>query len=68
VAAETGFGDSATEHLLAGSPLADYAVAGIDSPVLSTAIVGLLGCALTFILGWAANALVKRLSARRQAQ
>ena len=51
VAADQGIDAAVTDHDLAGSPLADYGVDGIDSPVLGTGIAGLTGIAATFVIG-----------------
>ena len=40
----------AEEHEV-GGPLADYAVAGIDNPYLSTAVAGVLGVLVVFAIG-----------------
>lgn len=47
VAAEEGFADSAAEHELGDSPLADYAVDGIDDERVSAGASGLIGVLLT---------------------
>ncbi len=47
VAEEEGFADSATEHQLDDSPLADYAVDGVDDESISTGASGLIGVLLT---------------------
>lgn len=51
VAEEEGFADSADDHQLADSPLADYAVEGIDTEPVSTGVSGIIGVLLTFGLG-----------------
>jgi cobalt/nickel transport protein len=48
------------DHQLADSPLADYAVRGIDNPYLSTGVSGVLGVLLTFGVGAGAFWLVRR--------
>lgn len=48
VAHAHGFADTARDSVTAGSPLADYAVAGIGASRLSGGLAGVLGCALTF--------------------
>lgn len=50
----------AREHEV-GGPLADYGVAGIDNPTLSTSLAGVVGVLLVFGIG----ALVFRLARRR---
>jgi cobalt/nickel transport protein len=39
------------EHQLAGSPLADYAVRGIDNEYLATGLSGVIGVLITFAVG-----------------
>jgi cobalt/nickel transport protein len=41
----------AQDHELADSPFADYGIAGIDNPFLSTALAGVLGVLATFAVG-----------------
>ncbi len=65
VAEATGFEDAAVESAAAGSPLADYAVAGIDDPILSNVVVGFLGCAVVFLIGIGVGAIVRRRAASR---
>lgn len=48
------------EHQLAGSPLADYGIRGIDNPYLATGLSGVLGVALTFAVGGGLFWLVRR--------
>jgi len=61
VAESMGFGSAAQDSAVAGSPLADYAVAGIDQPWLAVGVAALCGCALTFGIAW----LIGRMVARR---
>ena len=51
VALDQGFAGSATEHGAAGSPLADYAVSGVQNSALSTGLAGVIGVLLCFALG-----------------
>jgi cobalt/nickel transport protein len=44
----TCMAQGAKDHEVAGSPLADYAVTGLDNPYLSTGLSGVLGVLLTF--------------------
>ncbi len=60
VAIDEGFADTETEHDLGDSPLADYAVSGVDSEGLSKGLSGVLGILATFALGLALFALAKR--------
>jgi cobalt/nickel transport system permease protein len=46
VAEQLGFIDTAEDSVVAGSPLGDYAVLGIDNPVLATGLAGLVGVVL----------------------
>jgi cobalt/nickel transport protein len=39
------------DHQLAGSPLADYGIKGIDNPYLSTGLAGVAGVLITFAVG-----------------
>jgi hypothetical protein len=48
VAIDEGFDRSATEHALDGSPVAGYAVRGIDDGVVGKGLSGLIGVLLTF--------------------
>ena len=50
VAAQEGFIDTADDHPI-GGPLTDYGVAGIDSATVGTAIAGIIGVLLTFLVG-----------------
>lgn len=44
----TCMAQGAKDHEVAGSPLAEYAVTGLDNPYLSTGLSGVLGVLLTF--------------------
>jgi cobalt/nickel transport protein len=44
----TCMAQGAKDHEVAGSPLADYSVSGLDHPYLSTGLSGVLGVLLTF--------------------
>jgi cobalt/nickel transport protein len=48
------------EHQLKDSPLADYGIAGIDNPYLSTGLAGVTGVLLTFGLGYGLFWLARR--------
>jgi cobalt/nickel transport system permease protein len=50
VAADKGIDGGATDHALAGGPLADYGVRGVDNPWVATWIAGGLGIVATFLL------------------
>jgi hypothetical protein len=51
VAEDRGFLNSATEHDLADSPVADYAVEGVDDERLSGGLAGVLGVGATLLIG-----------------
>jgi hypothetical protein len=51
VATDKSFIDTAEGSAVAGSPLADYAVSGVDDEGISTALAGTIGVAVTFVLG-----------------
>jgi cobalt/nickel transport system permease protein len=67
VGEELGFGESAHESAAAGSPLAEYALRGLDGP-LATSIAGVIGVLITLALGAAALWLVGRRRARSHAR
>lgn len=48
------------DHEQADSPLADYGIAGIDNPYLSTGLSGVLGVLATFAIGYGVFWLVRR--------
>lgn len=47
VAIDEGFDRAAEDHALADSPLADYAVAGVEDERLSTGLAGVIGVVIT---------------------
>ncbi len=47
VAIDEGFDETTEDHALAGSPLADYAVEGVEDERLSTGLAGVVGVATT---------------------
>lgn len=51
VAIDQGFADTEKPHDLADSPLAGYAVKGVDNERLSTGLAGLAGVGITFVVG-----------------
>jgi cobalt/nickel transport protein len=59
VAGDKGFLETAKDHLFADSPVADYAVRGVDNERLSTGLAGLIGVLVTFGVGLAVFALVR---------
>lgn len=50
VAIDQGFEGQAGEHAMAGTPLADYEVAGVHNSWLSTGLSGVIGVVLCFVL------------------
>jgi hypothetical protein len=66
VAEDHGFLETAEESAVADSPLADYSVKGIDDEALSTGLAGIIGVAITFVLGIGLFAGMKVVAGRRQ--
>ncbi len=60
VAEDKGFAETAQDHHLAGSPVADYGVRGVEDERLGTGLAGVAGVGLTFAVGLALFALVRR--------
>lgn len=60
VAEEQGFLDTAEDSALAESPVADYAVEGVEDERLSTGLAGVIGVTITFAFGLGLFALVRR--------
>lgn len=50
VSIDQGFDETAADHALGDSPLADYAVEGVEDGRLSTGLAGIIGVALTLVL------------------
>lgn len=65
VAIDQGFDGQAVDSAVAGSPLADYSVAGVDNSWLSTGLSGIVGVLLCFVIGAAVLLLIKVLRSRR---
>ncbi|WP_205850043.1 PDGLE domain-containing protein [Nakamurella flava] len=65
VALDQGFAGHAADSAAAGSPLADYTTAGVDSPWLSTGLSGVIGVLLCFALAAGLTALLRRSRRRR---
>ena len=59
-AAQQGFGDTARNSASAGSPLADYAVSGVDDGRLSGGLAGVIGVAVTLVLAGGLTLLLRR--------
>ncbi|MEX2276085.1 MAG: PDGLE domain-containing protein [Actinomycetota bacterium] len=51
VAGEHGFIDTAEDHALSDSPLADYSADGIENEAVSTGVAGIIGVVITFGVG-----------------
>lgn len=66
VAEDRGFRDTAREHALSESPVADYQVPGVEDERASTALSGLIGTLLTFGLGTAVFAAARTLRDRER--
>jgi hypothetical protein len=58
VATDTGFDSNVTDSAVADSPLAAYAVDGVDPAWLSTGLSGVIGVAVTFAIGYGVLRLV----------
>ena len=54
-------------HQLAGSPLAEYGIKGIDNPYLSTGLAGVAGVLITFGIGGGLFWLARRRGAKQEA-
>ena len=66
-AGESGFLSSAEDSATADSPLADYAVAGVDDGRLSGGLAGVVGVAVTLALAGGLTLLVRRRSSATDA-
>ena len=64
-AEETGFAHTAEDSAVAGSPLADYAVSGVDDGRLSGGLAGVIGVVVTLVVAGGLTLVVRR---RRTAQ
>ncbi len=60
VAEQEGFAESATDHGLADSPLADYGENLSDNDGVNTAVAGLVGTLLTLAIGYGIFWLARR--------
>jgi cobalt/nickel transport protein len=60
VAKTTGFLDSAGNSATAGSPLADYGVAGVKNARLSVGLAGIIGVLVTLLLAGSLAWLLRR--------
>ena len=66
VAEDKGFDAAAEEHALDSSPLAGYAVKGIDNQKLSKGLSGIIGVALTFGIGMVIFGVIVRMNDGRK--
>jgi cobalt/nickel transport system permease protein len=64
VAADTGIDRDARPSAVAGGPLADYGVKGVDHGALGTIVAGLIGVAVTFVVVLGAMWLLRRRRSR----
>jgi cobalt/nickel transport system permease protein len=60
VAAEQGVDAGGRDHALAGGPFAHDAVSGVDDRYVGTWVAGLVGIALTFLIGAGVVLLARR--------
>jgi cobalt/nickel transport system permease protein len=51
-AAALGFSPRAADHSILPSPLSDYAVPGLNSPIMGTILAGVIGLLIAFILAY----------------
>lgn len=68
VSIEKGFDDTADDHALAESPLADYGVEGVDSERISTGLAGVIGVLITLAVVTALLFTVSRMRRERSGQ
>ena len=66
VAGDEGFLDSAQESSFASSPLADYALRGVEDERLAGGLAGVIGVVLTIAVGTLLFWAVSRLAHRRR--
>ena len=60
VAESTGFLETAQDSAAAGSPLADYAVSGVEDARLSGGLAGIIGVLVTLLLAGGLTWVVRR--------
>ena len=65
VAADIGLGEHAQESAVAGSPLSDYGVAGVENARMSVGLAGLIGVLLTGVLAFGLFAWLARRNRRQ---
>jgi hypothetical protein len=59
-AGESGFADTARDSAVAGSPLADYGVAGVDDERVSGGLAGVIGVVATLALAGGLTLVLRR--------
>lgn len=64
VAIDQGFEGQAATHAMAGGPLADYSVAGVQDSRLSTGLSGVIGVLLCFVIAGAVVLIIRALRRR----
>lgn len=67
VSVDEGLDAAARDHDMAGSPLADYGLDGVDNDRIGTALAGLIGVLLTFGIGIGMFAAMRMLAPRSNA-
>lgn len=65
VAADIGLGEHARESAVAGSPLSDYGISGVDDARLSVGLAGIVGVLLTGMVAFGLFALLARRNRRQ---
>jgi cobalt/nickel transport system permease protein len=60
VAADEALDTEVEDHAMAGGPLAEYGVEGVDNERLGTGLAGLIGVAVTFAVGFGLFAVIRR--------
>jgi len=68
VAADKSLDTEVEDHALAGGPLADYGVDGVDNERVATGVAGLIGVAVTFAVGFGSFAAIRRVRAEPDPQ
>ena len=66
MAIDQGFEGQAATHAMAGGPLADYSVTGVDNSRLSTGVSGVVGVVLCFLIGAALVLVIRAIRSRRR--
>jgi cobalt/nickel transport system permease protein len=60
VAADEALDTEVEDHAMAGGPLAEYGVEGVDNERLGTGLAGLIGVVVTFAVGFGLFAVIRR--------